>query len=131
MRYKGIKGRFWVVFADFIRQRDTRKYHGRCVACRRVRTLQAGHYAPAGNCGFALLFDERNVNGECAGCNAFDSGHLIPYRAGLVERYGEAWVLQLEADYNASRYKGKTSHEWSKKEYEEKIREYKEKLRDE
>lgn len=129
MRYKGIKGKFWIVFSEYIRKRDTKKY-GRCIACGRRRRLQAGHFAPASNCGFALLFDERNVNGECAGCNAFDGGHLIGYRIGLLQRYGEAFVQQLESDYNASRYRGKITKVWSQKEFEEKIAHYK-KLLDE
>lgn len=128
MRYRGIKGKFWQVFSEFIRRRDTKRFGGKCIACRRIRKLQAGHFAPASNCGFSLLFDERNVNGECAYCNSFDSGHLIPYRSGLVERYGEAWVVQLETEYNASRYKGKITKEWPKAIYQAKIEEYKEKI---
>ena len=131
MRYKGLKGKFWTVFSEYTRRRDFKKYK-RCVACGRTvttwRDLQAGHYAPASNCGFALLFDERNVHGECAGCNAFDSGHLIGYRRNLVERYGEAWVVRLEADYNAARYKGKTTKVWNTKEYEAKIKHYEQEL---
>ena len=128
MRYRGEKGKFWTIFAHYIIQRDSKAFAGRCIACGKIRPLQAGHFAPSSNCGFGLLFDERNVNGECAGCNAFDAGHLIPYRSNLVGRYGEEWVVRLEADYNAARYKGKTTKEWPKKVYEEKIKEYQMKL---
>jgi hypothetical protein len=130
VRYKGLKGKFWKVFAQYIRRRDYLKY-GKCIVCNQPKTyeeLQAGHYAPAGNCGFALLFDENNVHGECAYDNAFNSGHLIGYRRSLETRYGRAFVNRLEEKYNDSRYKGKTTKEWSKKEYEEKIALYQAKL---
>lgn len=132
MRYKGIKGKFWDVFSKYIRERDTKKY-GKCIVCKRPVSicgpLQAGHFAPAGNCGFALLFDELNVNGECSYDNAFNRGHLIQYKTNLIERYGEQKVKELEEKYNDSRYRGKITKEWSKKEYEAKILEYKEKLK--
>lgn len=131
MRYKGIKGKFWAVFSEYIRKRDFKKY-GTCITCGKHftdwRESQAGHFAPAGNCGFALLFDERNVNAECSYDNAFNSGHLIQYKTNLIKRYGKKFMDKLEDDYNASRYRGKTTKEWSKKEYEAKIEEYKEKI---
>lgn len=128
MRYKGIKGKFWHIFAEYIVARDIKRFGGCCIACGKVRKLQGGHYAPASNCGFGLLFSETNVHGECAGCNAFDSGHLIPYRCNLIARYGEGFVKELEDSYNAARYKGKTTKEWPKKVYEEKIEYYKQKI---
>ena len=130
MRYKGIKGKFWKVFSDFIRLRDSKRY-GTCITCGQPKTyseLQAGHFAPTGNCGFALLFDEKNVHGECAYDNAFNKGHLIQYKTNLIRRYGQNYVDEVEQSYNDSRYKGKTTKEWSKKEYEDKITEYKEKI---
>lgn len=132
MRYKGIKGKMWKVFSDFIRARDFKKYKGQCIACGRIVSyaqLQAGHYAPAGNCGFALLFDETNVNGECSTCNGFDKGHLIGYKNRLIERYGFPRVEELETKYNDSHFKGVTTKNWTTKEYEAKILEYKEKLK--
>lgn len=132
MRYKGIKGRFWKVFSDFIRLRDFKKYNGQCISCGRTvlyESLQAGHFAPAGNCGFALLFDEVNVNGECSTCNGFDRGHLIGYKNRLIERYGKKKVDELEKKYNDSHFKGITTKCWTKREYEVKIVEYKEKTK--
>ncbi len=129
-RYKGLKGKFWEVFAKYIRLRDYQKY-GSCITCGQRKSyeeLQAGHFAPAGNCGFSLLFDEANVHGECGYDNAFNSGHLIQYKTNLARRYGNEFVQRIEERYNDSRYRGKTTKEWSKKEYEAKIAEYKTKL---
>jgi Bacteriophage Lambda NinG protein len=131
MRYRGIKGRFWKVFSDFIRLRDYKKY-GTCITCGKRKTyaeLQAGHYLAAGNCGFGLLFDEENVNGECAGDNAFNSNHQIDYRKNLIERIKEHRVVALEKRFRDSHYGGKSTKEWTKKEYEAKIKEYKEKIK--
>lgn len=85
------------------------------------RELQAGHYRAAGRCGFALLFNEQNVNGECMGCNGFDQDHLIGYRKGLDARHGKGTAEKLDAMYNEANFKGKTTKEWTESEYEEKI----------
>lgn len=130
-RYKGAKGKFWAVFARYVRVRDFLKYDGQCISCggrKDFEQLQAGHFAPAGNCGFALLFDELNVNAECQTCNGFDKGHLIGYKTRLIERYGKAKVLALEEKYNDSHFRGITTKAWNDREYTAKIAEYKEKL---
>ena len=131
MRYTGIKGKFWKVFSEYVRKRDYYKYRT-CVTCGKVfetwQESQAGHFAPAGNCGFALLFSEDNVHAECNYDNAFNKGHLIQYKTTLTRRYGRKFVNDLENRYNDSRYKGKTTSEWSKAEYEAKIIEYKAKI---
>lgn len=131
MRYKGIKGKVWKAFSDYIRLRDFKKYNGECITCGKrtdYSQLQAGHFLAAGNCGFGLLFDEENVNGECAGDNAFNKNHQVDYRRNLIRRIGEANVLRLEERYRDSHYRGKTTKEWSPKEYEAKLVEYKQKI---
>ena len=128
MRYKGIKGKFWETFSEYIRRRDFAKY-GTCITCGKRfeswQESQAGHFAPAGNCGFALLFSEDNVHAECAYDNAFNPGHLIQYKTNLIRRYGQGFVDLLEERYNDSRYKGKTMKEWNVQEYQDKIEHYK------
>lgn len=132
-RYSGLKGKFWDVFSDYIRLRDFLKY-GTCITCGKkvssYKELQGGHYAPAGNCGFYLLFHEDNVNGECGGCNAFDSGHLVWYGKNLKNRIGEERYNHVISEYDASRFKGKTTKQWNKREFEAKILEYKNKIKE-
>ncbi len=131
MRYKGIKGKLWDVFAKYIRLRDSELY-ATCITCGQRKTyeeLQAGHFLAAGNCGFGLLFDEQNVNGECAGDNAFNKNHQIDYEVNLRRRIGAGAVEKLKERYRDSHYRGKVKKEWSKKEYEAKIEEYKEKIK--
>ena len=102
------------VFNKWIRERD--KDSG-CISCN-GDTQQAGHYFSSGHYS-SLTFSELNVNGQCVRCNMFLHGNLIQYRMGLVYRYGEREVHQLEQD---SRYGVK---KWSREELEEIIKKYK------
>lgn len=122
-RYAGKKGIYWYLLSMYVRMRDFNKY-GTCISCGKPfntwKDSQAGHYAPAQNCGFDLLFDKMNIHGECPKCNnpVFSGGKLIPYRANLVIRYGEDFVKELDARYAAK----KTMKEWTSKEYDIEIR---------
>jgi len=131
-RYKGLKGKFWDVFAEYVRVRDYFKY-GTCISCNKkvgsYKELQAGHYMAAGSCGFGLLFDDRNVNGECQYCNGFDDNHVVGYRKNLDIRYGEGTAKSLEDRYEDAHFRGKIVKEWSKREYEDKVFEYEERIK--
>ncbi len=115
------KGVYWYWLARYIRARDAFKW-GSCISCGKPKSfeqLQAGHFMPAGSCGFALLFDERNLNGECERCNAWDDTHLLGYAENLDLRYGKDTARGLRV-----RYEMRNSHitrEWSRADYEVKI----------
>jgi len=50
------------------------------------------------------MFDERNCHGACnTYCNKFLSGNLIEYRKGLIKRYGNEFVEQLESEADSKR----------------------------
>lgn len=97
---------FEKVFNAFIRQRD---YHLPCISCNQHKELQAGHYFAVS--GYkALRFDERNVNGECAGCNCFDESHLIRYGINLKRKIGELdyeLLVKNAEHYKSERYSNK------------------------
>ena len=116
------KGILWFFFSLFIRKRDVEKY-GTCISCGReitVETCDAGHFIPASSCGRDLLFDERNCNGECSHCNAWDELHLLGYAKGLDKRYGAGTADGLLARYYV--YKnGGIVKDWSRKVYEQKL----------
>lgn len=78
-------------FNKWIRNRDKDKG---CISCGKEVT-EAGHYFSAGHYS-ALRFNEINDNGQCTRCNCFLHGNLINYRKGLVKRYGEKKVIELE-----------------------------------
>lgn len=81
-------------FNAYIRARDANLP---CVSCGRMHDGQwhAGHYRSAGSRP-DLRFDEANVHKQCAPCNTYLSGNLIPYRVTLVQRIGQAEVDRLE-----------------------------------
>lgn len=85
------------VFNKWIRIRDKDE---RCISCG-GNVEQAGHYFSSGHYS-SLTFSEMNVNGQCVRCNCFMHGNLIHYRMGLINKYGEKKVLQLEQDSNIS-----------------------------
>lgn len=80
------------IFNEFIRLRD--KGEG-CISCGSFNELQAGHYFSAGHYSW-LRFDEINVNHQCKRCNYFLSGNQAQYRIGLLKKYGQKTVEQLE-----------------------------------
>lgn len=128
-RYAGLKGIYWNLLSQYVRRRDFEKY-GTCISCGKLfgdwHDAQGGHYAPAGNCGFSLLFDPKNIHAECPSCNnpRISPGKLITYRANLVKRYGEAWVKKLDARY----YSKVMMKEWTQREYNEEILKLQKKL---
>lgn len=129
-RYVGRKGIYWNQLSEYIRKRDFYKY-GTCVSCGKTfnhwKDSQAGHYAPAGNCGFGLVFDPRNINAECPSCNnpRFSPGKLIPYRTELVKRYGETKIKQLDDEYASH----SITKEWTQKEYDSEIKKLQRKIK--
>lgn len=120
-RYSGIKAKYWDYLSDYIRMRDFLEY-GTCITCGKKFSSwndgsQAGHFIAAGNCGFDLLFDKKNINAECQYDNAWNSNHQITMRANLARRYGEDYVVALEERYKDNHFRGKTTKEWTKREY--------------
>jgi len=104
-----------VVFNAYIRERDRELG---CISCN-GKVEQAGHYFSQGKHS-ALRFDELNVNGQCIRCNMYLSGNLINYRYGLVERFGDDKIKELEqvGIFNKSK-------KWSRAELEEIIDKFK------
>ena len=86
-----LKSKAQSVFNKWIRERD--KELG-CISCG-AKVDHAGHYFSSGHYS-ALTFDEDNVHGQCLRCNNFMHGNLINYRMGLVDRYGDKYVINLE-----------------------------------
>lgn len=112
------------VFNAFIRKRDMDDYHlgyFPCISCHQPKPLtqmHAGHFY-AGTFT-ATRWDERNVNGQCAGCNTFKHGNLLEYRKGMLAKYGQRVLDELEELHNKP---VKLDRTW----LEEKIEHYKNK----
>ncbi len=84
-------------FNAYIRERDR---YAPCISCGKPipdDDYCAGHYIPAGS-NSLLKFNEYNVNGQHNNdCNKHRSGDQVRYRKGLIVKYGEAVVDELEA----------------------------------
>ena len=109
------------VFNKFIRLRDNGKP---CISCNQNHGGQyhAGHYLSRG-ARPDLRFSERNTHKQCAPCNNHLSGNLANYRINLIEKIGEAAVVELE-----SGPRGRS--DWSILEIQEIIRTYKAKIKE-
>jgi len=82
-----------ILFQKWIRLRDKGT---NCISCQANTVLMDGsHYFSAGSYSH-MIFDENNCHASCQQCNRFLHGNLIEYRKGLVKRYGEGFVLDLE-----------------------------------
>lgn len=93
-------------FNRFIRFRDQIAGHG-CICCGRPLNwnsgkpggdVDAGHYLSRG-ASIELAFDERNVNAQAKSCNRHGGTTRAQFRAGMVERYGECVVNELEGPH--------------------------------
>lgn len=83
-------------FHKWIRLRDANR---ECISCGSTdsKIWDAGHYFKA-EIYSGLVFNEKNVHKQCGKCNRFLGGNERGYRAGLIKRFGEQYVLHLEAN---------------------------------
>ena len=84
-------------FQKFIRLRDKDLP---CISCgaKTCDEWAGGHYYAAGMYS-GLMFDERNCHKQCNQyCNKYLHGNPLEYRKGLVRRFGEDFVKQLDED---------------------------------
>ena len=86
------------VFSIFIRQRDaTNNGFGNCISCGKPvfwNHADNGHYIIRSN--MTTRYDEVNCNLQCRHCNRFLEGNMSGYRKGLIKKYGESKVDELE-----------------------------------
>jgi len=98
------KAETWRLFSLYIRYRDALKTTGSleecaCVTCGRIKPtrarggIQAGHFIPSRH--NSILYDYRGCHGQCVWCNRTLNGNWVPYRAFMVETYGEDVVNEL------------------------------------
>lgn len=95
------------VFNGFVRARDAGKP---CICCGRMSAgmvhggdFDAGHYRSRGSAPH-LRFDERNVHAQLKQCNRYDSGNVVGYRMGLIQRIGQEALEALEVDQTPRKY---------------------------
>lgn len=81
-------------FQHFIRLRDSNKP---CISCgtKTANIVDGGHFYKA-ELYTGLIFNENNCHLQCGKCNRFLGGNENLYRLGLIERYGNKFVLELD-----------------------------------
>jgi predicted nucleic acid-binding Zn ribbon protein len=93
-----------LIFQKWIRERDKDLP---CISCGRTSTKQwdAGHMYKA-ELFTGLIFDERNANKQCSECNGVNMhGNVLEYHKGLIKRYGQKYVDELDAIADENRMK--------------------------
>lgn len=86
---------------EYVRMRDMGR---RCISCDAVRQARwrsshfdCGHFRSVGAASH-LRFHLLNTAAQCVRCNRDLSGNAVEFRKGLVKRYGESRVVELEHD---------------------------------
>ena len=95
-----------LIFQKWIRERDKDLS---CISCNKTdaelgpNMFDSGHFFSAERF-LGLIFDETNVHKQCKKCNGVNMhGNLAEYRKGLINRYGEEYVWELESISDANR----------------------------
>lgn len=94
----------WKLMSQYIRLRDS-DWRGylECCTCKKVieaKKAHAGHYRHR-----YLDFNEKNINGQCAGCNTYRSGELDKYTLFLIKKYGLGVIEELDKAFHAHKLK--------------------------
>lgn len=116
-----------IPFQKWIRLRDKNLP---CISCGNnyADIYDAGHYYKA-ELFTGMIFNEMNVHKQCRKCNSFLGGNESQYRKGLIRRYGQDYVFELDQISNARRTYRYSRQELIdiKQRYQEKLRKNKEK----
>lgn len=110
-------------FQKWIRWRDRERP---CISCGATKAKQwdGGHLYKA-EIYSGLIFDENNCHRQCSQCNDYNSGNELAYREGLIKRYGEDYVKELEAKKDRLR-----NYKYSKEQLVEIKTEYQNRLKE-
>lgn len=97
----------WTQFSIYIRTRDCLRFsgfpdEGICITCRReypFKRLSAGHFVAGRN--NAVLYDERIVYSQCAGCNLNPpygkGGNYVEYFVFMEKEWGRDKIDEFRA----------------------------------
>jgi len=116
-----LKRKLWKLFSEYIRRREGEIV--KCFTCIKRghwKEFQAGHYIPQ-SIALSLVFDERNVQIQCGGCNLYKRGNTTVFAVELRKKYGDNILEELQS----LRREG---FKFSRLDYEKMIQKYKRKL---
>lgn len=97
-----LKAKLDRVFSEYIRLRDANKDgYVKCISCGKIihwKESDCGHYINRAE--MSTRFDEKNCNGQCRFCNRFREGNMIGYTQGLMKKYGQGILDELQVKKN-------------------------------
>lgn len=90
----------------YARLRDVKEEDGMayCISCMDYlpySELDGGHFIPKTSSD--IRFDERNINAQCIKCNRFMGGNVRHYLKGMLRKYGQEVVDELESREHLSK----------------------------
>jgi hypothetical protein len=92
-----LEEKVWEQFSLYIRMRDADwKGYVKCVTCGAYkfwRLVDAGHFIPGRK--NIILFDERQVHGQCKRCNGTRKGNWDKYYVFMKNKYGQEVIDEL------------------------------------
>ena len=107
---KSLKKKIDILRRDYIRKRDSKNGYGNCISCgirKAVADLQVGHYYKRQHdFTTALLTELRNVALQCEQCNGYRHGNQTGFAIGLIKKYGDGILQELERKFRTPTYWG-------------------------
>lgn len=110
-------------FQKYIRMRDDAE---NCISCgiNDKNLWDGGHFKKA-EIYSGVIFNENNCHKQCRKCNRYLNGNELMYRQGLVKKYGEQYVNDIEKLANETR-----QYKWTKEQLIAKKIQYKIKFKE-
>ena len=107
--------KYWKVVSNFVRQRDFKKYHGKCVSCSlRLPSWDAGqaaHYKAYSVCNSFFKYEVSQIAFSCPSCNHRADGVVgHAFAEELKRRYGENHLEWIEKEN--LKYHGVKMEDW-------------------
>lgn len=119
-----VKDKMDNIHSLYVKHRDCQGGFGRCISCGTPITPKScdnGHYMLREH--MATRWDDHNCNAQCRECNVDKRGNPVGYRKGLIKKYGEGVVEELEQ-------LSRTIVKFSENDIREKIKETNKKLKE-
>jgi hypothetical protein len=122
-----LKAKLDRIFSEYIRLRDADSNgYCHCISCGAIhhwKEMDAGHYVNRSH--MSTRFDEKNVNAQCRRCNRFDEGNQIGYTKGLIRKYGNGIINELDVKKHSFSKMTKAEYELLINHYEVEVMELK------
>ena len=105
----------WTIVSAYVRQRDFKNYHGKCVSCPRIlENWQDGdcaHYKAWGACNGFFKYELTNLALSCKNCNRLSDGNVgHAFGEELKRRYGKKHLEWIATEDR--KHTGEKLEEW-------------------